>query len=99
MRGCVIIRLIDVDKFLIDESEAYISTQNRINDSLTRKVNLVVHKKIQKLIADAPTVDAVEVVRCKDCKWQNGTACPMFDWWTPEGIDEFFCRFGERKTE
>ena len=25
--------------------------------------------KAQKLIEDAPTVDAVEVVRCKDCKY------------------------------
>ena len=25
----------------------------------------------RKLMEDAPTVDAAEVVRCKDCKWYN----------------------------
>lgn len=55
--------------------------------------------RARELIADAPEVDAIEVIRCKDCKWRNGTMCPMYDWWTPEGIDEFFCRFGERRTE
>jgi hypothetical protein len=24
-----------------------------------------------RVVSDAPTVDAVEVVRCKDCKWYN----------------------------
>ena len=61
-------RLIDADKMAVEESEAYISAQCQIKDDLTRSVNAVVHTKIQRLIADAPTVDAVEVVRCKDCK-------------------------------
>ena len=100
-------RLIDVDKFLIDESEAYISAQNRINDSLTRKVNLVVHKKIQKLIADAPTVDAVEVVRCGDCIYcekaylystaevdKNDKCCALNERLTN---DDYFCPYGERR--
>lgn len=26
---------------------------------------------IAKMIEDAPTIDAVPVVRCKDCKWWN----------------------------
>ena len=27
----------------------------------------------------APTVDAVEVVRCKDCKYRGELVCPMFN--------------------
>ena len=34
----------------------------------------------RKLMEDAPSVDAVEVVRCKDCKWYE----PCTDW----GFDE-----------
>lgn len=52
-------RLIDADEFLTDESEAYIAAQLKVKDEATRLVNEVVHKKIQMLIADAPTVDAV----------------------------------------
>ena len=61
-------RLIDADQMAIDESEAYLYAQCQIKDELTRRVNAAVHTKIQRLIADTPTVDAVEVVRCKDCK-------------------------------
>lgn len=27
-----------------------------------------------------PTVDAVEVVRCKDCRKRGGEDCPMYHW-------------------
>jgi hypothetical protein len=30
------------------------------------------------LISDAPTIDAVPVVRCKDCKYRFTDNCPMF---------------------
>lgn len=47
-------------------------------------------------IANAPTVDAVEVVRCKVCKYHNKPPCPMrlsFNWTE----DDDFCSYGERK--
>ena len=68
MKGWYKMRLIDADKMAVEESEAYISAQCQIKDELMRSVNAVVHTKIQRLIADTPTVDAVEVVWCKDCK-------------------------------
>lgn len=40
-----------------------------------------------------PTVDAVEVVRCKDCKW--GEYCDDF---LPTE-DDGFCSWGERKED
>ena len=47
-------------------------------------------------IAMAPTVDAVEVVRCRECKYHNKPPCPMrlsFNWTE----DNDFCSYGERK--
>ena len=46
-----------------------------------------------KQIADAPTVDAVEVVRCKDCKHRYSDSwCEYVD-----DDDNFYCAIGERK--
>lgn len=57
---------------------------------------------IPETIDTAPTVDAVPVVRCKDCKcwteWSNGTgSCSRFalDWIGTDADD--FCSMGERK--
>lgn len=61
-------RYIDADKFLIDESEAYMKAQTRIEDDNTRILNLVVHMKIQMLIANAPAEDVVEV---KHGRWHK----------------------------
>ena len=61
-------RLIDADKMAVDESEAYMSAQVQITDDLKWLVNFAAHSKIQRLIADTPTVDAVTVVRCQDCE-------------------------------
>ena len=50
-------RLIDADLMAAEETGAFISAQAQITDTATRRVNEVVHKKIQMLLADAPTVD------------------------------------------
>ena len=58
------------------------------------------------LVADAPTVDAVPVVRCKDCKNWGGVAfgnvcrrwsAPLFGMKNCTGPDDF-CSYGERKN-
>ena len=55
-----------------------------------------------KQISEAPTVDAVPVVRCRECKYRfknNGhdkSGCPIIDaniWMD----DDDFCSHGERK--
>ena len=56
-------RLIDADQMAVDESEAYMSAQVQITDDLKWLVNFAAHSKIQRIIADTPTVDAVSVVR------------------------------------
>ena len=49
------------------------------------------------ILQEAPTVDAVEVVRCKDCAVPHNkyTGCPKLNGLvTPP---DFYCPFGERK--
>ena len=55
-------RLIDAAQMAVDESEAYMSAQVQVTDDLKWLVNFAAHSKIQRLIADTPTVDAVPVV-------------------------------------
>ena len=97
-------RLIDADEMALKESEAYMSAQTKLDNPITLGLNSVVHRKIQQLIADTPTVDAVEVVRCRECKhyetadFDGDILCgctlhsAMLDI-TPDS----FCSYGERK--
>ena len=54
-------------------------------------------------IKDAPTVDAVEVVRCKDCKHRGTDYCIFHINGEPADeelwrkLDNDFCSYGERK--
>ncbi len=54
------------------------------------------------VLESVPTIDAVEVVRCKDCTewqddWGDGTHfCAMNDRWTKA---DFYCADGERKEQ
>jgi hypothetical protein len=62
-------------------------------------------RPIRRVIDDAPTVDAVPVVRCRDCKYylHSNEKCELIDTrlhfyetrnrWT----DDDFCAWGERK--
>ena len=52
-----------------------------------------------KLTLDAmPTIDAVPVVRCKDCKWFDGQEiCDRHGFFVGLNIDTFYCADGERK--
>ena len=56
---------------------------------------------IENAVKNAPTVDAVEVVRCKDCKHREKLGgdwcCNMFDDCSVEDND--FCSCGERKDD
>lgn len=46
-------------------------------------------------IDNAPTVDAVPVVRCKDCKHEFGGSCIICGFQKRKPDD--FCSYGERK--
>ena len=95
-------KYIDADLMALNESEAYMSAQAKIEDPILFGLNSVVHSKIQKLIAETPAVDAVEVVRCKYCiKRYDTDECPMcflikgkyYEYTNGNG----FCDRGERK--
>lgn len=57
-------------------------------------------------ISTAPAIDAVEVVRCKDCKWYKTSewmedgekVCKFWVDWIPTSEDDF-CSYGERKDD
>lgn len=51
----------------------------------------------KEFIDHATTVDAVEVVRCKDCRWRNTKGCPYKNFKAAERDDDDFCSDGERK--
>ena len=50
--------------------------------------------KVLEWIDKAPTIDAVPVVRCKDCKYFKTRLCENED-----SYDDWFCADGERKYE
>lgn len=56
---------------------------------------------VKERIDDMPSVDAVEVVRCKDCKYNGKPYCDLLttgsrDWYIN---DDDFCKWGERRGQ
>lgn len=62
---------------------------------------------IDAIIENEPTVDAVEVVRCKDCKYRletdEGEYNPediVCSYWSSDGLQAMdYCSYGERKED
>lgn len=54
-----------------------------------------VYNEVLQVIAEAPTVDAVEVVRCRDCKSYNGHR--YCNYLAEAVLDGDFCSYGERR--
>ena len=46
-------------------------------------------------IKKMPTADAVEVVRCKDCRYFKSSVCPLVNIEEPQPND--YCSYGEKK--
>lgn len=59
------------------------------------------------IIKTIPAVDAVEVVRCKDCKFRCETDDGEYNpedivctYWATDGLKAYaFCSYGERRTD
>lgn len=53
----------------------------------------------QEVVDQQRTMDAVPVVRCRECKHRNGTLCYMIAGGPPPiGTgDDYFCAYGERR--
>ena len=61
-------RLIDADKMATNELAAFILAQLKTTDAANRDINRIVHEKIQRLIADTPTVKNNDVAeQCPEC--------------------------------
>lgn len=66
-----------------------------------QELYLPIHFK-EWLIDEAPTIDAVPVVRCKDCRWGK-EACGNIECFADMNVPseyhgyEWFCPSGERK--
>lgn len=66
----------------------------------------IAYALLKKKVADAPTVDAVVVTRCKDCKHKGWVQepchgksvdyCRVWDC-TLRNLETTFCSYGERK--
>ena len=52
---------------------------------------------VQKKIREAQVIDAVEVVRCKDCKFKDGETPGQPNILCYHMKDDDFCSYGERK--
>ena len=80
-------RLIDANKLIDFIDVGHLRHPGELCYSEVDVANLLLH---------APTVDAVPVVRCRECKYHNKPPCPMrlsFNWTE----DDDFCSYGERK--
>ena len=85
--------LIDVDK-VIHNLHNEIDNCTEETSPFPNTVRKLVQNTIDYL-RKQPTVDAVEVVRCKDCKDYHKNTCPLRTWAYTKPDD--FCSYGERK--
>ena len=68
-------------------------------------------RELLRMIMEQPTVDAVPVIKCKDCKWQMSEwlainhkpflnhYCSYHDYTDDLGYDDDFCSKAERKED
>ena len=88
------VRLIDANSILDDFLKRYTEMER---DGKLVFAACEIKQDFADMISNAPTVDAAEVVRCKDCAVPHNkyTGRPMLNGLvTPP---DFYCPFGERK--
>ena len=80
---------------LIDADKAY----KVLTDYYHHKTEIQ-HKALKEAIERVPTVDAVEVVRCKNCRWFENdgyhTNCKLMRFCVE---DDDYCSRGERRKD
>lgn len=89
-------RLIDADTL-----EAKLEEQRKLYIDMDMKgaEHLLVHDVLHH-VWEAPTIDAVQVVRCKDCKYSRKDELWHMRWCKGLTVkDEHFCADGERKDD
>ena len=99
-------RLIDADELmwhkssLVEPRNKTVSMGKPISDDEVCAYRLGWNDAIDAITENAPTVDAVEVVRCKDCKYCDRGNCDFWDdgYGAIVSMDDF-CSQGERKED
>ncbi len=94
-------RLIDADA-LMDSFRRYIAERHDRERCVSEENCNTCEREClwRRVVKNAPAVDAVEVVRCKDCKWWQTSGC----WYHQPGkcVDRDpsdFCSDGERRID
>lgn len=96
------VRLIDADKLLGIYKKWIPQLSSKKDEGDRRGVETCI-----AVLEDMPTIDAVEVVRCKDCKyhhWEQEPChgktvhyCELPHMRGVEVFEEFFCYYGKQK--
>lgn len=88
-------RLIDADALedvLVNHGFCYCG-ENEYNDGVADGFLLA-----RDDVKQAPTIDAVEVVRCKDCKYYESKCDYPFCYYTENNVEtDDYCSFGEKR--
>ena len=86
-------RLIDADK-IVEQINEWLDQTGAI------PLNTSYHFELLGCIEDCPTIDAVHVVRCKECEYYNTTGCSEGFGWCESmdrGVsDDFYCANGAK---
>ena len=85
-------RLIDADSLKESVPETHVDIFENC-----RNCRLLDQDEVRDLIDDAPTVDAVEVVRCKDCKYGLASKDVWCELYYDTKSVNGFCDMGKRK--
>ena len=104
--------LIDANRLYDAAEEKYMEDRSKTENVIARAMLSDARRKIQMLIAYAPSVDAIPVVRCKDCKYYrnhpNGLCYLHTEpkenerGYSGEAVcvePDDFCSYGERREE
>lgn len=105
-------RLIDADAFLTDsikKKRFFIYTEDALNNVF---VVSTVYDDLKKALGNAPTIDAVEVIRCRDCihyshvvidddpaETVEVVVCAHKDLFPTRVTPDFFCAHGKHKPD
>ncbi len=96
-------RFIDADKIELEPTNSMMNGV-LILGGQPGKTFSVLKAMLKAMINNQPTVDAVEVVRCKDCCWfrkREGSICVnpkcVKSWYGCPVPAEHFCSYGERR--
>lgn len=87
------------EKRLIDANAFFAEIERRfcVNcDYFDGKCEECLCLKVGDMLANTPTVDAVEVCRCKDCNEYDEETGKCY-WWLHKMESDDFCSYGERR--